>query len=67
MCEVDSLNVLDALRAAPLLRVKAKITVKNTLCRSPRRQHTVFLTVILALTLKSGVALRAVEEEESAT
>ncbi len=39
------------------MRVKAKITIKNSGCRSIRRQHTVFLAVILALTLKSGVAL----------
>ena len=45
------------MRAAPLVRVKAKITVKNTVRESLRRQHTEFLTVILALTLKSGFAL----------
>ena len=46
------------MRAAPLLRVKAKITVKNAVCESLPRQHTEFLTVILTLALKSGVALR---------
>ncbi len=30
---------------------------QNAICRSLRRQHTVFLTVNLALTLKSGVAI----------
>ena len=45
------------IRATPLLRVKAKITVKNSVRESLRRQHTEFLTVILALALKSGVAL----------
>ena len=39
------------------MRVKAKITVKNTVCCRRRLLHTVFLTVILALTLKSGAAL----------
>ena len=42
------------LRATSLLRVKAKITVKNAVYVSLRRQYTVFLPVILALTLKSG-------------
>ena len=51
-------GMCDKVRAAPLLRVKAKFTVKNAVCRSPRRQHPAFLTVILALTHKSGVALR---------
>ncbi len=48
----------DDVRAPPLLRVTAKITVKNAVCESPPRQHTAFLTVTLALTLKSGVAVR---------
>ena len=46
-------------RATPLLRVKAKITVKNSVCCRRRLSHTACLTVILALTLKSGVALTA--------
>ena len=43
------------IRANPLLRVKAK--VKNSVCCRRRLSHTEFLTVILALTLKSGAAL----------
>ncbi len=39
--------------------VKAKITVKNAVCCRRRLSRTGFLTVILALTLKSGAALRA--------
>ena len=34
-----------AVRPTPLLRVKAKITVKTAVCRSPRRQHTEFFTL----------------------
>ncbi len=41
----------------PLLRVKAKITGKNTVYCRRRLTYTAFLTVILALTLKSEVAL----------
>ncbi len=53
------------LRATPLLRVKAKINFENAVCRSPRRQHTAFLTVILALTRTSGAALRAIPTRAS--
>ena len=46
------------LRATPLLRVKVKITVKVPECSKPKTHgHTVFLTVNLTLTHKSGVAL----------
>ena len=54
------MSACDCLRATPLLRVKAYITVKNAvdlLCESFRCQRTVVLTVILALPLKSGFAL----------
>ena len=39
------------------MRVKVKITVKNAVWESLRRQHTAFFPVNLALTLKSGAAL----------
>ena len=48
---------IGSVRATPLLRVKAKITVKNSVRESLQQQPTEFLTVILALTSKSGVAL----------
>ena len=44
-------------RANSLLRVKVKITVKNAICESVRQWQTAFLTLNLALTLKSGAAL----------
>ena len=50
-------NKLSKVTATPLLRVKAKITVKPPVCRPRGLIHTAFLTVILALTLESGVAL----------
>ena len=40
-------------RAAPLLRVKAKFTVKNAVCEVFHLLHTAFLTVILAFILTS--------------
>ena len=40
------------LRAAPLLRVKAKITVKNAVCNGLGYPYTAFLTVNLTLTLR---------------
>ncbi len=48
-----------ALRAAPLVRARAKIHSKNAVCASLRRQHTVFLTGIFTLTRTSGAVLRA--------
>ena len=45
-------------RAAPLVRVKAKFTVKNAVWDSLRRQHTVFLTVNLGFTHTRGAALK---------
>ena len=46
------------MKAAPLVRVKVKITVKNAVYgRSLRRHHPAFKTVILTLTLESGFAL----------
>ena len=45
------------LRATPLLRVKAKITVKFTVCSSLPLQHTALLTVTLAFTFTGGAAL----------
>ncbi len=45
------------LRAAPLVRVKAKFTVKNAVCQSLRRQHRAILTVNFGLTCTSGAAL----------
>ena len=46
------------IRASPLLRVKAKITVTNVGCKNPRLEPADFVTVISALTLKRGIALR---------
>ncbi len=48
-------------RAAPLVRVKVKITVIYAVCASLQRQHTAFLTVIFTLTRKRGAALSEVE------
>ena len=39
-------------RAAPPVRVKGKITVKTPNARSPRRQHSAFLTVNVAFPLR---------------
>ena len=47
------------MKAAPLELAKVKITVKNTVCESLRRQHTAFLNVNLTLTRTSGAALKA--------
>ena len=58
-----NIDVIHSIRAAPLLRVKAKITVKNPVCCHRRLSHTAFLAVILALTLKSGVALSRTDDE----
>ena len=46
-----------ALRAAPLVRAKAKFTVKNAICCNGRLGHTALLTVNLAFTLTRGAAL----------
>ncbi len=51
------LAVSGRLRAGPLVRVKAKFTVKNAVCKSLRRQQPAVLTVNLAFTLTSGPAL----------
>ena len=45
------------LRAAPLVRAKVKITVKNAVCCRRRLSHTAFLTGNLTLTRTSGAAL----------
>ncbi len=46
-----------ALTAGPLVRVKAKVTVKNAIYESLWREHTAILTVIFTLTRTSGAAL----------
>ena len=43
------------------MRVKTKFTVKNPVCCRRGLLQSEFLTVILALTLKSGVALMRVK------
>ena len=48
----------DSVRANPFLRVQVKFAVKTRYGRSLRRQHTEFLTVILTVIFKSGIALR---------
>ncbi len=55
----ESLPPRDSLKAVPLVRVKAKFTVKVVLdlCESLPRRHTVFLTVILSFTRASEAAL----------
>ena len=62
-CCVDELFELgtktSVMRTAPLVRVKAKFTVKNAVCERLRQQHTAVLTVISAFILKSGFAPRA--------
>ena len=37
----------EQVRATPLVRVLIKVTVKNVVCESLRRQHTAILTVNL--------------------
>ncbi len=44
-------------RGTPLLRVKAKFTVKNPVCNGLGHPYTAFLTVIFTFALKSGFAL----------
>ncbi len=48
------------MRAAPLVRVRAKFTIQNAACESLRRQHPAILTVNLTLTRTSGAALKPI-------
>ena len=50
-------------RATPLLRAKAKITVNSPYAASRRLIPTAILTVNLTMALKSGVALRIRKSE----
>ncbi len=48
---------LEGVRATPLSRVKANITVQTAVCCPGRLSHTALLTVKLALTRKSGAVI----------
>ncbi len=66
VCACKSLPALTQRKSSSTRASKSENHSKNSVCCRRRLSHTAFLTVILALTLKSGVALRAhVTEYES--
>ena len=55
--QVEGTVPLPNVKAAPLVRVIVKLTVKFAVCESLRRQNTACLTGILTVTCTSGAAL----------